>query len=54
MAQRGKPGQSKPSDDGADGLKLEFAWDPVKAASNLSKHGVASIRARRCLPMRWH
>ena len=41
MAQRGKPGQSKPSDDGADGLKLEFAWDPVKAASNLSKHGVA-------------
>ena len=41
MALRGKPGQSKPSDDGADGLKLEFAWDPVKAASNLSKHGVA-------------
>jgi uncharacterized protein len=28
------------SDDGADSAQLEFTWDPVKAASNVAKHGV--------------
>ena len=28
------------NDDGASGTQLEFTWDPVKAASNLAKHGV--------------
>lgn len=27
------------------GPKLEFAWDPTKAASNLAKHGVAFAQA---------
>ena len=29
------------NDDGAEGLQLEFTWDPAKAASNVAKHGVA-------------
>ena len=33
-------GRSK-GGDGAQGLQLEFTWDPVKAAANLAKHGVA-------------
>ena len=27
------------------GMELEFTWNPVKAASNLAKHGVAFDRA---------
>lgn len=27
------------------GAELEFAWDPVKAAANLAKHGVAFAQA---------
>lgn len=26
--------------ESADGAQLEFTWDPAKAASNLTKHGV--------------
>ncbi len=30
---------------GGSGAELEFAWDPVKATSNLAKHGVAFAEA---------
>jgi uncharacterized DUF497 family protein len=26
--------------ESSDGAQLEFTWDPAKAASNLTKHGV--------------
>ena len=29
------------SGESTDGLQLEFTWDPAKAASNVTKHGVA-------------
>ena len=29
------------SGESTEGLQLEFTWDPAKAASNVTKHGVA-------------
>ena len=29
------------SGESTDGLQLEFTWDPAKAASNVTRHGVA-------------
>ena len=31
--------------EGSAGAELEFTWDPVKAAVNLAKHGVAFAQA---------
>jgi uncharacterized DUF497 family protein len=33
------------TDDDEAGAELEFTWDPVKAVSNLTKHGVAFAEA---------
>ena len=32
-------------DEGTPGARLEFTWDPVKAASSLSKHGMSFSQA---------
>ena len=32
------------------GAQLDFTWDPVKAASNLLKHGVSFPQAATVLP----
>ena len=32
-------------DEGTAGARLEFTWDPVKAASSLSKHGMSFPQA---------
>lgn len=34
---------------GGTGPRLEFSWDPAKAASNLAKHGVAFSQAATVL-----
>ncbi|MFN0072067.1 MAG: BrnT family toxin [Chloroflexota bacterium] len=35
--------------ESADGTLVEFTWDPVKAASNVAKHGVAFAQAATVL-----
>ena len=38
----------------ASPLVLNIAWDPAKAAANISKHGVTFAQAAQVLLDRWH
>jgi uncharacterized protein len=38
-----------PVSEGSATPKLEFTWNPIKAASNLAKHGVAFMQAATVL-----
>ena len=35
--------------EGGSGAQLEFTWDPLKAQSNIAKHGVSFVQAATVL-----